>query len=168
MWLVTTLSIHLHQNTCSEHFLCRKLFSPNRPQNPCWKSLKNRADKVAWHLKIVHKLARIHDCQSFNFNHSQRKKFLPKTLANIHWKNRNDSINLWNTVRGGGERKLFLFLLCLELGFFRLSYLGVRLKYDKYVGLVKSEYWVHITRFIVTSWQAAQPNQTKPKQTKQI
>lgn len=61
------------------------------------------------------------------------------------------SINLWNTVYVG-EKIAFFPALFLNLS------LSLCLKYDKYAGLMGSEYWVHITQFIATFWQLAPRN----------
>lgn len=77
------------------------------------------------------------------------------------------SINLWNTVYGGEKIAFFhtrlpalshSLLMSLPSSVCRARSSSTCMKYDKYVGLVQSEYWVHIQRFIATFWQAAQRN----------
>ena len=140
---------------------------------------------VAWHLKIFYFFLFLYytNWQEFtivSFNHFDAKMHCSKMLANIHisntqsehirwdqqeqhqwrqrWrrrqKNRREkkqiSINLWNTVYGSEKIAFFFFPPFVLRSQHEI--------YDKYVGLVESEYWVHITGFIATFWQPAQRN----------
>lgn len=77
---------------------------------------------------------------------------LPKCLANIHCEKPKPFHKFMERCSWRREKIGFFFLYPLssriESIYFRSIFLSFFLKYDKYVGLVKSEYWVHITRFI--------------------
>lgn len=131
-------------------------------------------------FSLLHKLARIHDCQLQSF---RRRNALQQNVGKYSYiehpkrthtmrttRTKTTSMTTWTaTTKNRREEKIKtdfnkFMKHCLwqrENCVFFLPLFVFRSQheiYDKYVGLVESEYWVHITGFIATFWQQAQRN----------